>query len=432
MKRFFLSALLMGTLCGMLFAQRAERTSYKFDFTAKKTKGDVIAVKPAMMFADSIGYGYDFQPAWDGKSVAPFYFSVNVPDGNYRVTVTLGSKKRAGETTVRGESRRLFVENQPTAKGKTSTHTFIINKRNTRYVNAKGEQTAVRIKDREKTKLNWDNKLTFEFNGTAPCVQTLTVEKVDTVPTVFLCGNSTVVDQDLEPWASWGQMVTRFMDDEVAIANYAESGETADGFIGRGRLAKILSEMKAGDYIFMEFGHNDQKSDKRIGHGAFYFFQYQLKIFVDEARARGAHPVFCTPTMRRSFKDGVVQPTHLDYPEAMRFMGARENIPVIDLQAMTKVFYEAMGEQESVHAFVHYPANTYPNQPKALADNTHFNPFGAYEIAKMVLKGLQDLKHPLAKHILPGFSYDPAQPDDWKTFRWAESPFYEIEKPDGN
>jgi lysophospholipase L1-like esterase len=430
MNRFCATAAIAAALGTCAWAQRVERTEYAFDFVNKKCADGVISVTPNSQFADSIGYGYDLQPAWDGRSNTPFYFSVNVPDGNYRVTVTLGSKRKAGVTTVRGESRRLFVESEATDKGKTVTRSFIVNKRNL-WINDKEK---VKIKDREKSKLNWDDKLTLEFNGDAPCVTALKIERVEQVPTVFLCGNSTVVDQENEPWASWGQMITRFMDDEVAIANYAESGETADGFIARGRLKKLLTVMKPGDYIFMEFGHNDQKQDGRVaGAGAFYSFQHQLKIFIDEARKRGAQPVLVTPTMRRHFENGENTATHKDYPEAIHFVAEREGLPVIDLQAMTKVFYEALGEEDSKHAFVHYPAGTYPGQAVAFEDNTHFNPYGAYQISKLVLLGIQQSGLPLAEHINADFTgYDPAHPDSFATFHWNDSPFVEIEKPDGN
>lgn len=121
----------------------------------------------------------------------------------------------------------------------------MINKRNTHI----SEKENVRIKPRERQKLNWDDKLTLEFNGDAPQLSELIIEKINNVPTVFLCGNSTVVDQDNEPWASWGQMIPRFFNDSICFANYAESGESANTFIGAGRLKKALTQMKPGDYI---------------------------------------------------------------------------------------------------------------------------------------------------------------------------------------
>ncbi len=382
------------------------------------------------VFSAETGYGFDLQPAPAKGSKNPFFFSINVPDGNYKVTVVLGNKKQAGSTTVRGESRRLFIENLATKKGELVTRSFIINKRNTHI---EGDEY-VRIKPREKLKLNWDDKLTLEFNGDAPCLSSLTIEKAPNIPTLFLCGNSTVVDQDNEPWASWGQMIPRFFDDGICFANYAESGESANTFIAVGRLKKALSQMKPGDYIFMEFGHNDQKQ-QGPGKGAFYSYLTSLKTFVDEARARGVQPVLVTPTQRRTFDaNGKIQDSHLDFPEAMKFLAARENIPLIDLHQMTRVFYEAMGIENSKKAFVHYPAGSYPGQKTAFEDNTHFNPYGAYEIAKCVIEGMKAAGlEAITKHLSADYQpFNPAHPDAVASFHWNDSPFTEVEKPDGN
>lgn len=425
MKKTLLFGMAIAICTSTLSAQ-----SYKFDFTnSKKVKEGYIKVTSADRYSEDKGYGYDLQASPDGKTNAPFFFSVQVPDGNYHVTAVVGNKKKASITCVRGESRRLFFEGIATGKKKFANCEFTINKRNTRI----SDKEHVRIKARERGKLNWDDKLTFEFNGEWPALSELVIEKVENVPTIFLCGNSTVVDQDYEPWASWGQIIPRFFNDKICFANYAESGESANTFIAAGRLKKALSQMKKGDYIFMEFGHNDQKQ-KGPGKGAYYSYMTSLKTFIDEARARGAHPVLVTPTQRRSFgPDGKIKDTHEDYPEAMRWLAAKENIPLIDLNEMTRTFYEAMGVEESKKAFVHYPAGTYPNQTKDFADNTHFNPYGAYEIAKCIIEGMKKLNLPIIQHLREDYvTYNPAQPDDWNTFQWYDSPFTEIEKPDGN
>ena len=392
-------------------------------------KAQTYQLADAPRYSEETGYGYDLVATPEKGSKAPFFFSVRVPDGNYQVTVRLGSKKQAGVTTVRGESRRLFIDNLATKKGQFVDETFIINKRNPRI----SEKESVRIKPREKAKLNWDDKLTLEFNGDAPVCQSISIEPADpSVITVFLCGNSTVVDQDNEPWASWGQMIPHFFGTDVCIANYAESGESANTFIAAGRLKKALSQIKKGDYLFMEFGHNDQKQ-KGPGKGAYYSFMTSLKTFIDEARARGAYPVLVTPTQRRSFDaTGHIRDTHEDYPEAMRWLAAKENVPLIDLNEMTRTLYEALGTETSKRAFVHYPAGTYPGQTKAFEDNTHFNPYGAYQIAQGVIEGMKKAVPELAKHLKIDPSYNPAQPDDVNGFHWNESPFTEIEKPDGN
>lgn len=383
----------------------------------------------APRYSEESGYGYDLLETPRKGNKEPFYFSVRVPDGNYKVTVCIGDNKKDGITTVRGESRRLFIQQLHTKKGEFIEKTFLVNKRNPQI----SDTESVRIKPREKSKLNWDDKLTLEFNGEAPVCKSIRIEPADTsAVTVFLCGNSTVVDQDNEPWASWGQMIPYFFNEQVCIANYAESGESANTFIAAKRLQKALTQIKKGDYLFMEFGHNDQKQ-KGPGKGAYYSFLTSLKTFIDEARLRGAHPVLVTPTQRRTFdENGHIYDTHEDYPEAMRWLAAKENVPLIDLNEMTRTLYEALGVETSKRAFVHYPAGTYPGQTKAFEDNTHFNPYGAYQIAQCVLEGMKKAVPELASYLKTTVTYDPAHPDDVNTFRWDESPFTEIEKPDGN
>ncbi len=389
---------------------------------------DFDMTKPQPVYNAETGYGYDLVPAPTKKTPnEPYYFSVKVDDGNYRVRVVIGSKKKAAETTVRAEGRRLMVHNVATKKGKFETYEFVVNKRSPQI----DEKNRVRIKDREKDYLAWDDKLTLEFNGDAPAVQSIHIERDDKVPTIYLCGNSTVVDQNSEPWASWGQMITRWFGPEVAISNHAESGLTARTFIAGGRLDKILTTLKPGDLLIAEFGHNDEK-EKRPGDGAWYHYVYNLKIFIDQVRQKGADIVFCTPTQRRAFEadNKTIKNTHGEFPAAMKSVAEREKVPVIDLNQMTKTFFETLGFENSKRALVHYPKELYGRE---LADNTHFNPYGAYEVAKCVVMGMKQLQLPIVKYLRPDWQdFDPAHPDDWQTFKWAPSPIKDIVKPDGN
>lgn len=364
-------------------------------------------------------------------SERPFYFSVPVEDGNYKVTVTLGNKKKAAQTVVRAESRRLMVENCVTKKGKFETYSFIVSKRS-QEIPGGGK---VSLKPRELDYLNWDGLLTLEFNGAAPAVQRICIEPDTTATTIFLCGNSTVVDQELEPWASWGQMIPRWFTDKVAISNHAESGLTVRTFLDGHRLDKVLSMLKKGDYVVCEFGHNDQK-EKRPGDGAWYHFAHGLKTFIDRVRAANGHIIFITPTQRRSFDEAThtkIQETHLDYPDAMRAVAKREGVPVIELHDMTRTFFEALGYEGSKKALVHYPANTFPGQDKPLADNTHFNPYGAYEVAKMVVMGMKQLQLPVIGELKTDWQdFDAAHPDDPDAFVWYQAQKQDVTKPDGN
>lgn len=426
-------------LTGLAMTAAAQVRTFSFDGRDKTAT----MVCPTDSYTAERGYGYDFQDVvaeaqkQRNDTFCPtsgiFYFSIALPDGNYRVTATIGSAKHSARTTVRAESRRLFIQDAATAKGEFRTVSFVVNKRDTRILLPNGQTDYVRIKQREKTKLNWDDKLTIEINGERPALSTLRIEPANDVPTLWLCGNSTVVDQDYEPWASWGQMITRWFTDSVAVANYAESGETASSFIAAGRLKKIVSLMKPDDYIFMEFGHNDQK-EKRPGSGAFYNYAYALKQFVDEARAKDVTPIFVTPTQRRMFEpDGTIRETHANYPEAMRWIARDLDVPLIELHDTTRVFFETLGVEGSKHSLVHYPAGTYPGQSADFADNTHFNTYGAYEVAKMVVEGMKSLNLPIIRHLRKDYTpFSPSKPDDWRTFHWDDSPFIDIVKPDGN
>ena len=379
------------------------------------------------VYNSRVGYGFDLNTRQD--HISPFFVSVNVPEGNYRVKVVLGNDKTESVTTVKAENRRLMLENVRVSKGKSSEHTFLVNIRDYRLDSG----DTVKINPREYRKLIWDDKLTLEFNGINPSVRSISIEPAGDVPTVFLAGNSTVVDEAREPWCGWGQMITRFFTPEVAVANYAESGQAADTFVSSRRLEKLLSKIRKGDYLFIEFGHNDQKQ-RGEGKGPFTSYKNNLKYLADRAREKGAFPVLISPMHRRFFdENGKVVNTHGEYPAAVRQLAQEENIPLIDLTAMSAVLYQAWGVEGSKKAFVHFPEGTFPGQEKALADNTHFNPYGGYQIARCIVKGIVDGDIPLKKYMIKGLEkYDPAKPDDFAGFRVPPSPFVSMEKPLGN
>jgi lysophospholipase L1-like esterase len=292
----------------------------------------------------------------------------------------------------------------------------------------------VKLKPRELTYLHWDNLLTIEFNDSLPKVCAVEITLNKTAATIFLAGNSTVVDQDREPWAAWGQMFPKFLiPSKVAVANYAESGETLKAFKGERRLEKIWSMAKRGDYLFIEFAHNDQKAGS--SHlDPFTTYKETLKEWINEAKKRKMIPVLVTSMHRRNFdSSGHIINTLSDYPEAMRQTAKEEKVALIDRNAMSKTLYEAWGPQRSIKAFVHYPANTFPNQKEELKDNTHFSPYGAYELAECIVSSIRKQKLPLAKFIRKETRlFDPAKPTTVEKFYWPPSSFVSSAKPDGN
>ena len=370
-------------LCAAISANA--QTPLKFAFGSGKPANGYKQVQANDVYSKEKGYGFETGAEIDcadkgGKlstgfcaSEKPFYFSAAVPEGNYKVTVTFGDKTDATVTTVKAELRRLMLEKVATAKGKYATESFIVNIR-TPQISTGGE---VKLKDREKTSeaWAWDDKLTLEFNNSRPTIDSITIEKVD-VPTIFLLGDSTVTDQPGEPYSSWGQMLTAFFKPEVAIANNAESGESLRSSFGAKRLEKVLSVLKKGDYVLIQYGHNDEK-EKGENVGAMTTYKASLKQYVAAIRKQGGVPVLITPMHRRTFDDaGKITNSHGDYLEAVRQAAQEENAPLIDLAAMSKLFYEALGKEKSGVAFKE-------------GDSTHHSKYGSYELAKMIVAGIK-------------------------------------------
>lgn len=425
----------------------AQKTCFKFLFGTGLVVPGTTLVAPGQAYSKETGYGFDFGtlpqelPTNEFKrknllmSDKAYYFSVDVPEGNYSVTVKFGGAKEATVTTVKAESRRLMLEKVETKPGQSVTKTFVVNIRKPQIAGG----TKVGLKDRELNKLDWDDKLTLEFNNAKSCVEEIDIAKADDQITVYLAGNSTVVDQDDEPWASWGQMIPRFFKPGVAIADHAESGLTLASFKGSRRLDKVLSTAKPGDYLFIEFGHNDQK-ERGPNAGAWKAYTESFKYFIEQAKAKGMIPVVVTSTSRRAFSDttGKVVNTLGDFPAAARKVAQDEGVALIDLNAMTADFYNALGKEASTKAFVHYPANTWPGQKAPLADNTHFNNYGAYEIAKCIIEGIRSNHLGLEKYLIDAPKFDPSHPDDPNTFSLPVSPpsptlkASMFAKPDGN
>jgi lysophospholipase L1-like esterase len=432
----------------MLFASSflpAQQTAFKFDFGGNRVEKGFIPITSFSKFDKNIGYG--FMDISGLKSIdnggntltgdcitsdKPFYFSVAIPEGNYDIKLNLGETKGVSETTVRVENRRLMLNNIKTKQGEILEKIITVHVKDSIIRNQSGEEIGiVKLKPRERKYLHWDNLLTIEFNDKAPKVCSIIIQPNKTAKTLYLTGDSTVVDAQYEPWASWGQMLPYFfVPTEIVIANYAESGETLKAFEDRHRIDKIWNKIKPGDYVFIQFGHNDQKAGNSTKSG----YRKRLKEWIQKAKQLGAIPVLVTSMNRRVFdENNKIVNTLDDFPDAMREIAKEENVYLIDLNALSKTLFEAMGPELSKKVFVYYPPNSYPNQPNALADDTHFNPYGAYELAKCVVKSIVDQNLPLKKYISKNEkNFSPNKPADVEKFYWPESVFMESLKPDGN
>ncbi len=419
----------------------APATPLKFSFTsASSTTAGAIAVAADTTFTPDRGYG--FEPGASLTATAegltsekPFYFSAALPaEGNYRVTVTFPA---GADVTVKAELRRLFLERVQVPPGAPPvTRTFVVNTRTPAIAALPASPTrpgitagTVRLKTPRESTLEawaWDNLLTLEFNGQAPKISALEIVPAPATPTLFLLGDSTVCDQPKEPYNSWGQMITRWFQPTLAVANHGESGETYRDSLGRRRLDKILSVLQPGDWVLMEFGHNDQKQIASKSGGPFTTYQDEIKKHVDAVRAHGGTPILVSPMERRAFDAaGKVVPSLIDYATATRQSAEKLGVAFIDLNALSKPLYEALGVEGSKAAFV--------TNSEGKLDNTHHSNFGSYQLAKCIVQAIRTQKLPLAAHLVDDFpGFDPAHPDNPATFAVPASPNFTNQRPLGD
>jgi len=345
----------------------------------------------------------------------PFYFSIPVPEGNYRITVAFGGPVDS-VNYVRAEVRRLQLEKISVKAKGSVTKSFDVNVRVAEFKNPDGTPNKVRLKPREYGIPNWDNKLSLELNGTSPSFHSITITPLVGAmaePVVYLAGDSTMVDQDGTTWSGWGQPLPRFFLPGVVIANNAESGESSTSFQGEQRFPKIMSVIKPGDYFIMQFAHNDQTLNPRTNQPAVPIDRYKqvMTEFVNQVRAKGAIPVIVTAQERRTFDaNGHITNSLGDYPQASRDVAAATNTALIDLTAMSTTMFEAMGPDTALLAF-HAP------------DTTHFSNYGGYELARCVVLGIIQDKLPLARFVDPALvKFDPAKFDPYTSFYLPMSP----------
>jgi lysophospholipase L1-like esterase len=322
------------------------------------------------------------------------------------VSARLGGSPRASDTSIKAESRRWMVGSVRTRPGESVTASFTVHVRRPAIPSG----GSVRLKEREREYLHWDDKLTLEFNGPEPSVDAIEIRPV-VLPVLHLLGDSTVADQPYEPWSSWGQMLTHFFSPQVAVANHAESGESIRSSLSARRIEKLYRSLKPGDFVLVQYGHNDMK-DK--SPDALATYRSNLEAIVREVRKHDAQPVLITSMERKS---GVTKDTLGDYPDTVRLVARNLEVPLIDLHAMSRLFYQALGTRLDL----------------AFQDGTHHNNYGSYELAKCVAEGILNQVPDLAKNLRAEVKpFDPSQPDPPEAFVYPPSPVKDLTKPDGD
>ena len=355
-------------------------------------------------------------------------FSRPAEEGMHLVTIAFGAEDIDSVTTVKAEARRLIALNVAVPKGRTELRRFLIDVRRPEFSGGR-----VALKPRESGAPNWDDQLSLEFIGPTARARLVSIEPAPaTTVRVFLAGDSTVTDQSIEPYVGWGQVLPLFVGDRAVVANHAESGRALRSFQGERRLDKILALLRPGDFVLIQFGHNDQK-EKGEGVGAFTTYAARLKAYVDAIQAKAGKPVLVTAVARRRFDaQGQVVESLGDFPEAVRRVAKERGLPLIDLNTASKQVYQALGVERSKLALLHYPANTFPGQTEPLRDDTHFGAYGAYEMARCVVEGVRTSVPELAAFLAPTVKpFDPTHPDDPVQVAIPASSLAKGDKPEG-
>lgn len=224
------------------------------------------------------------------------------------------------------------------------------------------------------------------------------------IPVVYLAGDSTVQTYraSQRPQAGWGQMIASYFDDGVQFSNHAIGGRSSRSFIEQGRLDTIVSLLQPGDYLMVQFGHNDADSSKPERYTPVNDYRNYLKTYIDRARSKGAIPILVTPVSRRDYNaaNGQFKPSFPDYVAAMKQVAAETNTLLIDLNARSVALYNTIGIEGTKSIFLHVAAGQYPYFPDGVQDNTHFQEQGAIKIAGLVATGIDELNIPLSEHLL--------------------------------
>ncbi|MET9765469.1 rhamnogalacturonan acetylesterase [Streptomyces sp. NPDC006372] len=229
--------------------------------------------------------------------------------------------------------------------------------------------------------------------------------------TLYIAGDSTAAQKyaDAAPETGWGMALPFFLRDGLAVANHAVNGRSSKSFVDEGRLDVILSAIKPGDFLLVQFAHNDEKAEDPTRYTEpWSTYQQYLRRYLDGARARGARPVLATSVERRRFDAaGKALPTHGEYPAAMRALAARERVALLDIQALSLALWQRLGVEETKKYF---------NWTADEQDNTHFNPPGAIAVARLVAQELLKARVLGPRDVR---RLDAAIPESWIT--WPEA-----------
>jgi lysophospholipase L1-like esterase len=224
---------------------------------------------------------------------------------------------------------------------------------------------------------------------------------------VYLIGDSTMCLYPTRqlPINGWGMPFANYFDQTVTIDNRAKGGRSTRTFLAENRWQPIVDSLKAGDYVLIQFGHNDEGPPPQYADRYTPVPDYKVNLakFITEAQAKNAIPILITPVSRRNFdKDGHAKETHIEYTKAVFEIGAQYHVPVIDLDKKSRDLYQQLGLDRSKILFMELDSAEHPNYPLGRHDNTHFNEYGARKLAEIVINDMKEQHLPLADRLVKG------------------------------
>lgn len=219
--------------------------------------------------------------------------------------------------------------------------------------------------------------------------------------TLFMCGDSTMADKtelDISPERGWGQLFPSYLKGNIVVQNHAMNGRSTKSFIDEGRWQVVLDRMHKGDWVILQFGHNDSKISDPKRYASIEDYENNLIRMVEEAQDKGAFVMIATPISRRYFKDGVWYPRHGGYPEAARRVAAAMRVPCLDLEAATADWLKELGDEASKAYYMNVAPGECTKFPEGKIDNTHLRENGAMAVGAMAVKEMLLLN---SRRVLP-------------------------------
>ncbi len=221
-------------------------------------------------------------------------------------------------------------------------------------------------------------------------------------PVLYMIGDSTMANKEklYLPERGWGQLFPQLFIDSFVIENHAKNGRSTRSFIYEGRWDSVYAKLQPGDFVIIQFGHNDESEQKTERYATKKEYEYNLRKFVRETRAKKANPILATPIVRRRFdENGQFYDTHGDYPDIVRKIAADSNVPLLEMHLKSMEMVKNAGPEKSKEIYLHIPPNVNDSLPDGKIDNTHFSEFGALEMAKIARDEIREKVPNLAIYL---------------------------------